>query len=131
MTTIKKFEVTKVDKKLGVVFGWGVVCKKDGKDYYDLQDDHITEKAMLEGAIDFAENSRVSKEMHDGEETPNSMFVFPLTEEIAKGFGITTPQTGLMIMYKPGPDALAKFESGQYTGFSIGGDVIQYEVANG
>lgn len=126
-----KFNVAKVDKKLGVVFGWGIVCKKDGKDYYDLQEDHITEKAMLEAAIDFAENSRVSKEMHDGDETPNSMFVFPLTEEIAKGFGITTAQTGLMVMYKPGPDALAKFESGHYTGFSIGGEVVQHEVGNG
>src|SRR5581483_1461232 len=66
-----KFEtsasVVKVDESLGLVFGFAVVCKKDGADYYDVQGDHIPEDAMLAAAADFMENSRVAKDMHQGD----------------------------------------------------------------
>jgi hypothetical protein len=41
--TSKFAEVLKVDESLGLVLGWAIVCKKDGCDYFDLQEDHIPE----------------------------------------------------------------------------------------
>ena len=55
------------------------------------------------------------------------MFAFPLTSDIAKAMGITTTRTGLMVAAKFAPDVLAKFKSGEYTGFSIGGVRVRDE----
>lgn len=127
------FEITntlcKVDESLGLVMGWGIVCKVDGQEYFDLQGDHITESAMLEAATDFMQNSRIAKDMHiagsKGELPGSVVFAFPLTTSIAKAFGITTNQTGLLVGMKPGSDeVLNKFKTGEYTGFSIGGHLL-------
>ncbi len=117
-------KVAKVDTDLGLVFGWAIVCKIDGEDHFDLQDDHIPEKVMLTATTDFMANSRVAKTMHiDGSELPGSiLFALPLTTDIAKALDLTTNKTGLIIAMQPGDDkVLAKFASGEFTGFSIGG----------
>lgn len=129
-----KFDITtqvcKVDDSLGLVMGFAIVCKQDGQDYFDVQGDHIPEDAMLGAAVDFMQNSRVAKEMHAGDSKGAVLFAFPLTTEIAKSFGIETKTTGLMIAMKPSdPDMLAKFKSGELTGFSIGGRRITDEAA--
>jgi hypothetical protein len=126
-------EVCKVDSSLGVVFGWAIICKQDGQEYFDLQGDHIPEDAMLEAATDFMANSRVAKDMHGKAEEdtlPGSVvFSFPLTADIAKAFGITTKTTGLLIGFKPErADILEKFASGEYTGFSIGGSAAAENI---
>ena len=123
-------EFVKVDEALGLVLGWAIVCKKDGEDYYDLQDDHIPEDAMLRASVDFMQNSRMAKEMHEGESKGSILFAFPMTTDIAKAFGIETKTTGLLIAMKPDSDeTLQKFRDGTYTGFSIGGHrLIDEEV---
>ena len=121
-------KVLKVDSELGLVFGFAIICKQDGEDYYDLQGDHIPEEAMIEAALDFAENSQVAKEMHGDEERGVTPFLFPMTTDVAKAFGLEDiSQTGLMIAIKPDDDMLEKFKSGELTGFSIGGRRIQDE----
>jgi len=129
MTTTKSFELTceveKVDEALGLVFGWAIVCKRDGQPYFDLQGDHIPEAAMLKAAADFMANSRRADEMHARKDAGSIVFAFPMTEETAKAFDITTKQTGLMIAMKPDAEMLAKFASGELQGFSIGGRRIQ------
>jgi hypothetical protein len=122
--------ICKVDDSLGLVFGWAIVCKKDGEDYFDLQNDHIPEDAMLKASSDFMLNSRMAKDMHkeDGELPGSIVFAFPMTTEVAKSFGMEVPQTGLMIAMKPDDaEILAKFTDGTYTGFSIGGNRIESE----
>jgi hypothetical protein len=119
--------VLKVDDSLGLVFGWAIVCKMDGEPYVDLQNDIIPEDSMLSASMDFMQNSRVSKEMHRGDQTGTVVFAFPLTEDIAKSFGIETKKTGLMIAVRPSADVLAKFKSGEYKGFSIGGFRLEDE----
>lgn len=122
--------ICKVNDELGLVFGWAIVCKKDGVDYFDLQDDHIPEDAMLKASTDFMLNSRMAKDMHkeDGELPGSIVFAFPMTTEVAKSFGIETTQTGLMIAMKPdSAEILEKFQDGTYTGFSIGGTRIDSE----
>jgi hypothetical protein len=106
----------------GIVFGYGIVCKEDGKDYFDVQGDHIPEESMLSAAADFAKGARPGKDMHSGSDVGQHVFMFPLTTEIAKALGIKTEKTGLLLGYAPPPDMLAKFVSGEYTGFSIGGE---------
>ena len=129
--TTKYAEVLKVDESHGIVLGWAIVCKKDGCDYFDLQEDNIPEASMLSAAVDFMQNSRMAKEMHSGEARGTVIFAFPLTEDIAKAFGIETRTTGLMIAIKPHDDAmLAKFRNGELTGFSIGGHRIDDEIAS-
>jgi hypothetical protein len=116
-----KATVLKVDNNLGLVFGFAIVSTSGGEPYYDIQGDHIPEDAMLKAATDFMENSRVAKEMHSGGPRGSVVFAFPLTSDIAKSLGIKTPTTGLLIAMKPEPEMLEKFQSGVYTGFSIGG----------
>jgi len=126
----------KVDDSLGLVFGWAIVCTKNGQDYYDLNRDpdgssvpeHIPEVSMLECATDFMQNSRVAKDMHNGDEQGTIVFAFPLTSDIAKAMGINTRVTGLMIAMKPtNPEILEKFRTGVYRGFSIGGRRVEVE----
>jgi len=136
-TALKRYSIAKVDESLGLVFGWAVVCKVNGEDYFDLNVDyqgehagervpeHIPEDAMLKAAADFMENSRAGNEMHNDPDVGTYIFAFPLTTEIAKAMDIQTNKTGLMIAYKPPPAVLAKFRSGEYTGFSIQGKRLE------
>lgn len=121
--------ILKVDADLGLVFGWAIICKEDGKEYFDLQGDHIPEQSMLEASADFMAKARVGKGMHRGDQIADVVFAFPMTEDIAKSFGFDAPaKTGLMIAWKPHTaDILEKFRSGEWTGFSIGGDYVETE----
>ncbi len=121
--------ILKTDSDLGLVMGWGIVCNIDGEQYFDLQGDHITEAAMTEAVTDFMKSDRVAMDMHLGEDAilpGRIVHSFPMTAEIAKSFGITTDQTGWMVAMQPEDnEVLAKFASGEYTGFSIGGACLQ------
>lgn len=139
MANFSASDILKVDEEHGLVFGFAIVCKLDGEDYYDLNIDragkhagkripeHITEDAMFKGAADFAETARVGNEMHDGPDTGTYVFLFPLTTEIAKALDIETKRTGLLVAYKPEPDVLAKFKDGTYKGFSMEGSRVKHE----
>lgn len=121
-------ELLKVDESLGLVFGFAVVSNVGGEPYFDSQGDHIPEDALMKASLDFAENSRVSKEMHRPDSEEGSVvFIFPLTTEVAKSLGIETEQTGLLIGMKPPADVFAKFQDGTYKGFSIGGMYVESE----
>lgn len=119
---------------LGLVFGWAIVCRENGEDYYDLNVDregrykgqrvpeHIPEDEMLKAALDFAENTdRPGNEMHRGPNVGQHVFVFPLTTEIATALGIETKKTGLLIAYKPPTGLRDKYARRELTGFSIQG----------
>lgn len=126
------FKVAGVDEALGLVFGWGIVCKEDDADYYDSQKNHIPEHAMVVATTDFMKSARVHGDMHvrgTTAEMPAGVVVhsFPLTTEIAKAMGIETKKTGWMVATAPDPAMLAKFASGEYTGFSIGGDYLEID----
>ena len=93
--TFRKLDTTlvKVDDALGLVMGFAIVSKIDGEPYFDIQGDHIPEDAMLDAATDFMQNSRVAKEMHQGDQAGSVVFAFPLTTDIAKKFDIHPNQT--------------------------------------
>lgn len=130
-TTFTKAAVCKVNDELGLVFGYAIICKVGGEDFFDAQDDHIPEDAMLEAASDFMQKSRIAGDMHaKGEDKKviqkgTVVFAWPMTTEIAAAMDISVEKTGLMIAIRPNdPDILAKFRDGTYTGFSIGGKRI-------
>lgn len=128
MDAVAKFvKAESVLPQLGLVLGWAIVCKEDGKDYWDVQKNHIPEGAMLEASADFMEHSRAGNEMHAGPDCGTYLFAFPLTEEIAKAMGLNSRRTGLMVGYKPTPEVLAKFVSKEYQGFSIEGHHLELE----
>jgi hypothetical protein len=116
-------KVIKVDDELGIVFGWGIVSTIDGQPYFDVQDDYIPDDAMLKATSEFMESIRVGKDMHRGDQVGVVVHSMPLTKEVAQAFGISCDRTGWMVGYKPyGKALLDKFRSGEYTGFSIGGN---------
>ena len=123
-------QVVKVDRQHGIVFGWALVSTQDGQPYFDTQGDNIPEPDMLSAAVEFSK-CRVAGEMHevgtDGQKVQKGevLFAFPLTAEMASALDIVTKRTGLLIGMKPAADVLAKFASGEYTGFSIGGDYVE------
>ena len=135
MTNIQKdFQIAKVNEELGLVFGYAIVCQDNGEDYYDLQGDHIPEDAMLKAWLGYMEKSGlgVAGDMHKSVEQRGTVVgAFPLTSDIAKSLGITPAKTGMIIAMKPDKDVFDKFKSGERTGFSIGGKVINPEAANG
>lgn len=113
--------VCKVDRKLGLVFGYAMVCKVGGKKYFDSQDEHIPEQVMLEGSTDFMKSDRTVKDMHTGEPIGTAVFAFPMTQDIADALDIQVKKTGLLIAMAPDAEVLEKFATGERTGFSIGG----------
>lgn len=128
MTKQLDFSVQKVDESLGIVFGFAIICKRDGEEYVDVQGDHVPESAMLEATAEYMAGDRVAKDMHLGDAIGQLVYGFPLTDDIAKALEITTRQTGFVVGMKPNDEIMEKFRSGEYTGFSIGGRRIQETV---
>ena len=120
--------ICKVDETLGLVFGYAMVCNEEGNPYFDLQGHHIPEDTMLRTLTKFMSADGIAGDMHRKDEEGNLIpegrivFAFPMTQEIAKSLGIEVKRTGAIIAMKPdNPDILAKYASGERTGFSIGG----------
>ena len=127
-------EIVKADTALGLVFGWGIVCKQSGEEYFDTQGDCVPEDAMLEATTDFMKSARVAGEMHartangDVVKAGTVVHSMPLSQEVADIYKVQTEQTGWMVAVAPYPGMLAKFQSGEFTGFSVGGRRILDEV---
>jgi len=129
----KSIAVEKVDPNHGLVFGWAIICQQidaDGvaSDYYDTQNDHISEAEMLAASVSFMKSARTSKEMHKGESVGCVLFATPVTAELAKIW--KTDKTGLWIgVHYDDPAIIAKYADGTYSGFSIGGMAVVEEQA--
>lgn len=122
-------KVCKVDASQGLVFGFAWICMEKDQPYFDLQGEHTPENVMLEASTDFMKNSRTAKAMHDGEPIGEVIYGLPLTTDLAKSLDLKTDKTGFIIGMAPNAAALAKFASGEFTGFSIGGMAEYQDVA--
>lgn len=125
-----KGKIEKVDASLGLAFGYAIVCEEDGQPYFDKdssgESHHIPPSTMMAAAKEFAKSARSAKEMHTGDDIGFTPFLFPMTSEVAQALGMTVQKTGLLIGMAPDDkEVLAKFADGTYTGFSIGGRVIE------
>ncbi len=138
---VKVSEVLNVDNEHGLVIGFAIVSTVDGEPYYDLNVDldgvhkgkrvpeNIPDEAVLDCYVDVRKSTTAlpGNEMHAGPDSGVYYDLFPLTAEIAKALEITTKRTGLLCVYKPDAGVLAKFKSGEYTGFSIEGGRVEME----
>lgn len=143
---VKVSDILSVDGEHGIVVGYAIVTKVRNdagvlEDYYDLNVDtdgvhkgkhvgeNITDDAVLESYVEVRKNAvpLPGNDMHAGPDTGVYYDLFPLTEEIANSLDIVAKRTGLLCVYKPEADILAKFKDGTYTGFSIEGARIEYE----
>ena len=123
-----KYEIIKVDEGEGIVYGWGMVSILNDEPYYDLQNHHIPDHVMRKMSTEFMEDVRTNLDMHDGEATGLVVHSFPLTKEFKEALGIECDKTGWLVGVKPCPESFAKFQSGEFTGFSIGGSGKLVEV---
>jgi Putative phage serine protease XkdF len=127
----QSYQVTKIDEELGVIFGWGIVSSVDGEPYFDSQGDWIPDDSMLKASTEFMVDIRIGKEMHAGEQAGTIVHSLPLTSDLAEAFGIECDRTGWIVGFKPhSAELLEKFRSGEYTGFSIGGNRVKDEYVS-
>lgn len=117
----KQIDVMKVDTDLGLVMGFAEITEQDGKEYFDLGGDARTEKALLSAWTDFFKNGQILGNMHEFADSGDVIFAFPMTKGIANDLGFVGETYGMLVGIQPSEDGLAKFQSGEYTGFSIGG----------
>jgi len=129
--------ILKVSTELGLIFGFAAICKVDGVDFVDSDNEHYPEEAMLADTTEFAKSRRVACTMHARDANGNPVedggvvHTFPLTTEIAKALDIQTRVTGLLVALAPDdPATIEKARRGEFTGFSIGGAVIDAEYDN-
>ena len=116
------FEIAKVDS-LGIVYGWGMISKIDGQEYYDTQGDHIPDEVGHRAVVDFMSGPRESLAMHEGASVGYINQSFYLTDDLAKSFGIECNKRGWLVgMIPDSDDILHKYRNGTYSGFSIGGN---------
>ena len=127
METFVKGSDLVVGDELGVAFGYGIVCKENGEDYFDLQGDHIAEDVMLKASIEFMDKAQMMGTSHKVMDVGKA-WVFPMTTEIAKALGITVKKTGMLVAVKPNEDVLKQIREGTFKGFSIGGSIIESEI---
>lgn len=111
--------VVKTVPERRLVFGYAIVCKDGGEDYRDTDGTHIPEDVMLDAALDWAKSVKPADAMHDGNDVGTHPFLFPLTTEVAKAFGIETAKTGLLVAQQVDEATFARFEAGELRGFSV------------
>jgi hypothetical protein len=142
---VKVNDIVGVDEEHGLVFGFAIVSTVDGEPYFDLNVDqegihkgqkvpeNIPDEAVLDCYVDVRKSSTdlPGNVMHEGPDSGVYYDLFPLTAEIAKALEITTKRTGLLCVYKPEADVLAKFKNGTFKGFSIEGARIEYQEIEG
>ena len=108
-----------------LLFGWAIVCNVDGQEHYDLEHTHIPEDEMFHAAIDFYQERRVGRVMHQVGLAGIVDFSLPLTKQVADIYGLPSSTTGWMIAWRPFEQSVIDdFEFGKLTGFSIGGEAF-------
>lgn len=115
--------IAKADDRLGVLFGWAIVCQEGGHDYIDLQGDRIPEQTMAKAALAFAKGTRQVRFNHSSANVGECVFVMPMTSDVQEALGLQSPnlRSGLVVGARVDDETLAKYRSGELTGFSIGG----------
>jgi len=118
----KSTSILKLDGERRIAWGWASVATVNGKLVTDLQGDVITPTELGKMADRFMASARTAKAMHDGDQIGEVLHSFPLTNEIAKAFGLSTDREGWIIGMKINDeDTWQAMKNGTFRGFSIGG----------
>ena len=118
-----------MDDEQRVVWGWASVATEDGNPVFDVHGDHIPMSELTRASVDFMENVRVGKSLHQGEQTSSVIGCLPLSQELAKALGIETNREGLIMGFRVHDDATwSLIKSGELPALSIGGRGRKYAV---
>ena len=118
----KSTSILKLDGERRIAWGWASVATVNGKLVTDTQGDVISVTEMSKMADRFMASARTAKAMHDGDQIGEVLHSFPLTNEIAKAFGLSTDREGWIIGLKINDeDTWQAMKNGTFRGFSIGG----------
>lgn len=118
----KTSKILKLDSERRIAWGWASVSTMEGELVTDLQGDTITTVQMEKMADRFMMSARTAKAMHEGDSIGEVIHSFPLTNELAKAFGLDTDREGWIIGMKIYDDQVwGGFKRGELAGFSIGG----------
>ena len=114
--------ILKADDEQQMVWGWASVITEDGVPVVDRQGDIIEADTLMKAATDFMMSVRTTKQMHSGGKVGEFVHSFPLTNEIAKAFGIECDKEGWIVACKVLDEEVWKrVKSGELRAFSIGG----------
>tara|TARA_R110000737_G_C14173221_1_gene411868 strand:- start:100 stop:501 length:402 start_codon:yes stop_codon:yes gene_type:complete len=121
--------ILKVDDEERMVYGYASVVTHKGELIVDRQGDMIEPETMEKAATEFMLGARNGLTMHKGEPTTTIVHSMPFTKAIQDAYGMTSDYEGWMIAVKVHDDETwARVKSGEFTGFSIGGQAISEEV---
>lgn len=122
--------IAKVDKDRRLVFGWGQIVTEKGAEVFDTDNQAIPKIVALDGWLEFAKGGRMLKQMHAGESRGMVPFIFPMFDEVLKSLGIEpVGKEGIAVgAFIEDDETLAKFDSGEFKGFSIGGGAVWEDV---
>jgi hypothetical protein len=124
--------ITKVDEEERIVYGYASVVTHKGKLIVDRQGDMIEPETMEKAATEFMLGARNGLTMHKGEPTTTIVHSMPFTKQIQESFDMTSDYEGWMIAVKVHDDETwARVKSGEFTGFSIGGQAVKEEIDEG
>jgi cation transport regulator ChaB len=122
-------KIIKMDDEQRVVWGWASVATENGDAVFDVHGDHIPMTELTKASIDFMENVRVGKSLHQGAQTSSVIGCLPLSQELAKALGIETTREGLIMGFRVQDDATwGLIKSGELPALSIGGRGRKYAV---
>lgn len=122
--------VKKVDAERRLVMGWAMVAVDKGLAYIDNDKSHIPQDVIMNSALDFMLHSRKSDVMHNEHAEGTVVFAWPFLDGYSDEFAQPSDGTrGFAIGVRFSPAVFAKFESGEYTGFSTGGDAMAMFVS--
>lgn len=125
------FKVEKADADNRVVFGWLFVSKDDkGKGYVDLDKSHIPDSVMMGSVIDFMLHSRKADTIHNEIQSGTVVALWPFLDML-DGFPLPDKRRGVAVGIQFDKEVFDKFVSGEYTGFSGGGEAMAVFVGDG
>lgn len=124
-----RLKIEKSDRTGRFVRGFASVVSMDGEPVVDWQDDVIEIDTLREAVHDFMATGRVSKAMHDGEQTGEVVESLIVDDEVAKILGISDKRRGWWVGVRvDDPAVQAKVRSGELKSFSIGGSGVREEI---
>lgn len=108
--------------KRQVAYGWASVVEVDGVPVEDRQQDIISEEGLIDAAHSLARNGFGAKVMHDGESVGLVVESAVVTREMQQVLGVDLGFVGWWVgIHYPVLETWARVESGELSGFSIGG----------
>lgn len=119
---LKATTILKTDDESRMVYGWASVSTVKGELVIDQQGDTLTPAEMAKMADRFMSSVRTAKAMHAGAGIGEVLHSLPLTNDLAKAFGVETDREGWLVGMKIHDDAVwARVKDGTLSELSIGG----------